>query len=183
MLEIVKDAHPCPFAKLHPSQLLRNDEFFMKLAFNQAIDAWEADEVPVGAVIAFGEEVIASARNETRSAKDPTAHAEIIAITQAAHAIGDWRLNECRLYVTKEPCPMCSGAVIMARLGEVHYGATDPKMGCLGGAADLNTLPHSNHHAKISSGLLHEESIALLQAYFQLKRQHHDENHSEEQQG
>ncbi len=172
MLEIVKEAPPCPFAKLHPSQLLRDDEFFMKLAFNQAIDAWEADEVPVGAVITHGEEVIASARNETRSAKDPT-----------AHAIVDWRLNECRLYVTKEPCPMCSGAVIMARLGEVHYGTPDPKMGCLGGAADLNTLPHSNHHAKVSSGLLHEESIALLQAYFQLKRQHHGENHSEEQQG
>ncbi len=179
MLEIVKEEQPCPFEKLHPSQLSRDDEFFMKLAFNQAIDAWNSDEVPVGAVIAHGEDTIASARNETRSAKDPTAHAEIIAITQAANAIGDWRLNECRLYVTKEPCPMCSGAIIMSRLGEVHYGAPDPKMGCLGGAADLNALPHSNHHAKVSSGLLRNESIAILQAYFQLKRQNHVEHEAE----
>tara|TARA_B100000959_G_C14537094_1_gene441996 strand:+ start:25 stop:576 length:552 start_codon:yes stop_codon:yes gene_type:complete len=176
MLEIAKEVSACPFEKLHPSQLQRDDEFFMKLAFNQAIDAWEADEVPVGAVIARGEEVIASARNETQSAKDPTAHAEIIAITKAAHTIGDWRLNDCRLYVTKEPCPMCSGAVIIARLGEVHFGATDSKMGCLGGAADLNALPHSNHQTKVSSGILSEESIALLQAYFQRKRKSREQD-------
>ncbi len=170
MLELAKEPLPCPFEKLYPSQLNRDDEFFMKLAFNQAVDGWGADEVPVGAVIARGEEIIASAHNATRSTKDPTAHAEILAITQAAHAIGDWRLNECRLYVTKEPCPMCSGAVVMARLGNVHYGAPDPKMGCLGGAADLNALPLSNHRAEVSAGLLGEESLALLQAYFQAKR-------------
>lgn len=171
MLEIAKESTACPFEKLHPSQLNRDDEFFMKLAYNLAIDAWNADEVPVGTVIVHGEEVIASARNETRIANDPTAHAEIIAITKAASAIGDWRLNECRLYVTKEPCPMCSGAVIMSRIGEVHYAVPDPKMGCLGGATDLNALPFSNHKAKVSSGLLSQESLALLQAYFQVKRQ------------
>ena len=160
MLEIAKELTTCPFEKLHPSQLNRDDEFFMKLAYNLAIDAWNADEVPVGTVIVHGEEVIASARNETRIANDPTAHAEIIAITQAASAIGDWRLNECRLYVTKEPCPMCSGAVIMSRIGEVHYAVPDPKMGCLGGATDLNALPFSNHKAKVSAGLLSQESLA-----------------------
>ena len=170
MLEIAKNSTTCPFEKLHPSQLNRDDEFFMKLAYNLAIDAWNADEVPVGAVIVHGEEIIAAARNETRLANDPTAHAEIIAITQAANAIGDWRLNECRLYVTKEPCPMCSGAVIMSRIGEVQYAVPDPKMGCLGGATDLNALPFSNHKAKVSSGLLSHESIALLQSYFQVKR-------------
>ena len=171
MLEIAKELTTCPFEKLHPSQLNRDDEFFMKLAYNLAIDAWNADEVPVGTVIVHGEEVIASARNETRIANDPTAHAEIIAITKAASAIGDWRLNECRLYVTKEPCPMCSGAVIMSRIGEVHYAVPDSKMGCLGGATDLNALPFSNHKAKVSSGLLSQQSLNLLQAYFQVKRQ------------
>ena len=171
MLETAEDKMPCPFEKLHPSQLNRDDEFFMTMAFNKAIDAWEADEVPVGAVIAHGEELIASARNETRRTNDPTAHAEMIAITQAANAIGDWRLNECRLYVTKEPCPMCSGAIIMSRIGETHFGVADPKMGCLGGASDLNSLPNSNHRTKISSGILREESATLLQTYFKLKRQ------------
>ena len=87
----------------------------MQLAYNEAINAWNADEVPVGAVIARGDEVIASSFNQTRQQNDPSAHAEMIAITMAAKSVGDWRLNECRLYVTKEPCPMCSGATVMAR--------------------------------------------------------------------
>ena len=89
----------------------------MQHAYNEAINAWNEDEVPVGAVIAMEDQIIASAHNQTRLQKDPTAHAEMIAITMAAQKIGDWRLNECKLYVTKEPCPMCSGATIMARLG------------------------------------------------------------------
>ena len=113
--------------------LEKGNLFFMQLAYNEAINAWNDDEVPVGAVIARGDEVIASAFNQTRRHKDPTAHAEMIAMTMAAKSVGDWRLNECRLYVTKEPCPMCSGATIMARLGEVHFAVKDPKMGCLGG--------------------------------------------------
>ena len=106
----------------------------MALAFNRAVDAWREDEVPIGAVIVKAGEVVASAHNAVESLKDPTAHAEILAITQAAKAIGDWRLNECTLYVTKEPCPMCAGAAIMSRLGRVVYAWGDPKMGCLGGA-------------------------------------------------
>ncbi|MGA0134032.1 MAG: nucleoside deaminase, partial [Opitutales bacterium] len=97
----------CPFEKLRPSQLTRDDAFFMSLAFNLAVDAWRADEVPVGAVVVRAGEVIAASHNEVERAQDPTAHAEMLAITQAARKVGDWRLNECELYVTKEPCPLC----------------------------------------------------------------------------
>lgn len=161
---------PCPFAKRFPSQLVRDDEFFMSLAYNQAIDAWRLDEVPIGAVITRNGEVIASAHNQRDSTRDPTAHAEIIALGQAARAIGDWRLNETTLYVTKEPCPMCSGATLMARVQRVVYAVPDPKMGCLGGATDLNALPQANHHLLITRGVLEKPCLELLRAYFQLKR-------------
>ncbi|MBA3850477.1 MAG: tRNA-specific adenosine deaminase [Opitutus sp.] len=161
---------PCPFAKVFPSQLVRDDAFFMWLAYNQAIDAWRADEVPIGAVIELGGEVIASAHNQRDSTRDPTAHAEIIALGQAARASGDWRLNEATLYVTKEPCPMCSGAALMARIGRVVFAVSDPKMGCLGGATDLNALPQVNHRLTITRGVLERECLELLQAYFQQKR-------------
>jgi tRNA(adenine34) deaminase len=160
----------CPFAKVHPSQLVRDDEFYMWLAYNQAIDAWRADEVPIGAVIELGGEVIAAAHNQRDSTRDPTAHAEIIALGQAARAIGDWRLNEATLYVTKEPCPMCSGATLMSRVKRVVYAVADPKMGCLGGATDLNALPHVNHHLLLTRGVLEQPCLELIQAYFQLKR-------------
>jgi tRNA(adenine34) deaminase len=161
---------PCPFAKVFPSQLQRDDEFFMWLAYNQAIDAWQQDEVPVGAVISLGGEVIAAAHNQRDSTRDPTAHAEILALTQAAKAVGDWRLNDATLYVTKEPCPMCSGATLMARLKRVVYAVSDPKMGCLGGATDLNALPRSNHRLELTRGVLEQPCHDLIRAYFQLKR-------------
>lgn len=161
----------CPFPKLFPSQLERDDVFFMKLAYNQAIDAWRKDEVPVGAVIECEGEVIGSAHNLVNSSKDPTAHAEMLAITQAASALGDWRLNRARLFVTKEPCPMCAGASIMSRLGEVIYAVPDEKMGCLGGATELHQLPDLNHRVKQTSGVLQAECLALLQAFFQKKRE------------
>ncbi len=161
---------PCPFEKRFPSQLVRDDAHFMALAFNQAIDAWRSDEVPIGAVVVLDDEVIGSAHNQVDSLRDPTAHAELLAITQAARAIGDWRLNAATLYVTKEPCPMCSGAMLMARLGRVVYAVADPKMGCLGGATDLNALPRVNHHCVVDRGVLEPECRALLQAYFKLKR-------------
>lgn len=161
----------CPFPKIFPSQLHRDDAFFMALAYNQAIDAWREDEVPVGAVLAIDGEVVAQAHNRVEGTGDPTAHAEILAITAATRALGDWRLNAATLYVTKEPCPMCSGAVVMARVGRVVYAFGDPKMGCLGGAVDLNALPRSNHRAKLAAGVLGEECRALMQAYFRRKRQ------------
>lgn len=162
---------PCPFEKRFPSQLVRDDTFFMSLAYNQAIDAWRADEVPIGCVIVRDGEVIASAHNGVEHGDDPTAHAEMLALTQAANAIGDWRLEHCTLYVTKEPCPMCSGACIMARVPRVVYAVPDAKMGCLGGATNLSELPRVNHRCEITAGgVLEDECRELIQAYFQLKR-------------
>lgn len=161
----------CPFRKIFPSELVRDDRYFMALAFNEALEAWREDEVPIGAVIARNGEVIASAHNRTAGANDPTAHAEMLAITQAANAVGDWRLNECALYVTKEPCPMCSGASVMARLGRVVFAWGDPKMGCLGGAFPLHELPNLNHRVNVASGVMEEECRSVLQAYFRRKRE------------
>jgi len=161
----------CPFQKGFRSQLLRDDAFYMSLAYNQAIDAWREDEVPIGAIIEFGGEVIAAAHNQVANTGDPTAHAEILAMTQAARAMGDWRLSGATLYVTKEPCPMCSGASLMARLKRVVFAVSDPKMGCLGGATDLNALPQVNHHLEIARGILENECRELLQAFFRMKRQ------------
>ena len=160
----------CPFDKIFPSQLQRDDEFFMKLAYNQAIDAWREDEVPIGAVIEYGGDVVAATHNRVDGTKDPTAHAEVIALTQASHAVCDWRLNGATLYVTKEPCPMCSGALIMARVSRVVYAVRDPKMGLLGGAMDISTIPTLNHKLIVESGVLEAECRTLIQAYFQMKR-------------
>jgi tRNA(adenine34) deaminase len=160
----------CPFEKQYPSELIRDDLYFMKLAYNQSIDAWNADEVPVGAVVAYKGGVIARAHNRVDATKDPTAHAEMLCLSQAATAIGDWRLNEATLYVTKEPCPMCSGALIMSRIQRVVYALPDPKMGCLGGATDLNALPRLNHHLTWTAGVFQQDCHELIQAYFRIKR-------------
>jgi tRNA(adenine34) deaminase len=161
----------CPFDKRFPSQLVRDDTFYMSLAYNQAVDAWREDEVPIGAVIVAGGEVIGAAHNRVQGSKDPTAHAEMLALTQAASSLGDWRLEGATVFVTKEPCPMCSGAMVMARVKRVCYAVPDPKMGCLGGAANLNDLPRSNHHFELTrGGVLENECRELLQAFFRLKR-------------
>ena len=141
------------------------------MAYNESIAAWENDEVPVGAVIVDNQgEIIASAHNQTRKCKDPTAHAEMLAITMAAKKIGDWRLNECKLFVTKEPCPMCSGATIASRIGKVFFGLEDPKMGCLGGATSLHLLEKSNHKPLVIGGIMREVSAQILQDFFKLHR-------------
>ena len=142
----------------------------MKLAYNQAIDAWNHGEVPVGAVIVKEEMVIASARNQTEASADPTAHAEMIAITQACRSIGDWRLTDARLYVTKEPCPMCAGAILSSRLDFVAFGIPDPAMGGLGGAIDVNAMPSANHRTEVVPGVLGEECLALIQGFFRAAR-------------
>ncbi|MEX2380966.1 MAG: nucleoside deaminase [Opitutales bacterium] len=165
-----KPLRPCPFPKRFPSQLLRDDTFYMTLAYNQAIDAWRCDEVPVGAVIAFNGSIIGAAHNQVESAGDPTAHAEMLALTQASRAKEDWRLTGATLYVTKEPCPMCSGAALMARLDRVVYAVSDPKMGCLGGATNLNALPAANHHLEVTSGMMETDCHVLLRAFFLEKR-------------
>ena len=162
---------PCPFDKRFPSQLVRDDGFFMSLAYNQAIDAWRADEVPIGAVIVSGGEVIGAAHNQVEGSKDPTAHAEMLAVTQAASRLGDWRLEGATVFVTKEPCPMCSGAMVMSRVKRVCFAVPDPRMGCLGGAANLNDLPRSNHRLEVTAGgVLEAECRDLLQAFFRVKR-------------
>lgn len=165
-----KPAPDCPFEKKFPSQLERNDRFYMELAYNQALDAWKQNEVPIGAIIECEGEVIGSAHNQVEAANDPTAHAEMLAITQASRAIENWRLNEATLYVTKEPCPMCSGATMMSRLKRVVYAVPDPKMGGLGGVYDVNSYPTINHSLDVEIGVLQEDCLQLLQAFFQLKR-------------
>ncbi|MDR2806775.1 MAG: tRNA adenosine(34) deaminase TadA [Puniceicoccales bacterium] len=160
----------CPFPKLFPSPLQNEDVFFMTCAYNEAVDAYEEDEIPIGAVLSHEGQMIASAHNRVGILKNPTAHAEILAIIQAAHKIGDWRLNETKLYVTKEPCPMCAGAAIMSRIGEVIYAFRDPKMGCLGGAISLLELPQINHRPKIKTGVLAKECYDLLRHFFEIRR-------------
>lgn len=160
----------CPFKKIYPSALKRDAEYFMTHAYNEAIDAWQQDEVPIGAVIECDGRIIAAAHNQSRSTNDPTAHAEILAISQAASFIGDWRLNQCTLYVTKEPCPMCAGALVIARIGQIYYGLPDPQMGSVGGAIDLSTLPNSNHQFKSVGGILQDLSHQILKTFFEQKR-------------
>jgi len=142
----------------------------MQLAYNAAIDAYKANEVPVGAIITHQGEIVASSHNQVELTGDPTAHAEILAITQATQKLKDWRLNECTLFVTKEPCPMCSGALIMARLGRIVFAASDPKMGFLGGALDITKVQSLNHQVNVSSGVLEYECKALLTQFFEEKR-------------
>lgn len=142
----------------------------MQHAFNEALRAWRNNEVPVGAVIVWQGNIIARAYNRVESLNDPTAHAEVLAITAAARAVGDWRLNGATMYVTKEPCPMCSGAAIMARLDALVHALADPKMGCLGGSTSLHSLPDLNHRLSVRSGVLEAECREMLQAWFQLKR-------------
>jgi tRNA(adenine34) deaminase len=165
----------CPFEKRFPSQFVRDDAFFMSLAYNQAIDAWRRDEVPIGAVIELDGEVVAAAHNTVEGAHDPTAHAEMLALTQAAAKLGNWRIANATVYVTKEPCPMCSGAMLMARVKRVCYAVPDPKMGCLGGATNLNDLPRVNHHLELTAGgVLEAECRELLQTFFRIKRRAED---------
>jgi len=166
-----KTAPECPFQKHYPSQLIRDDRFFMSLAYNEALNAWKANEVPIGAVIVHEGQIVGTGHNQVESSNDPTAHAEMIAITQAANAIDDWRLNQTTLFVTKEPCPMCSGATIMSRMGRVVFAIPDPKMGGLGGAFNVNEYPGMNHTTTIESGVMEEECRELIRTFFQLKRE------------
>lgn len=165
-----KSIPPCPFEPLYPSFINQDDTFFMKLAYNQALKAWNLGEVPVGAVIEYGGEVVAQAHNMVESLQDPTAHAEILAITQAANRIGQWRLNGATLYVTKEPCPMCSGACVMSRISRVVFGAKDTKMGFLGGAANFYTMSGLNHKLVVADLVLENECLELIKTFFALKR-------------
>ena len=145
---------------------LHSDEYFMGEAFRQATKAYAQGEVPVGAVVVREGRIIARAFNQVETLKDATAHAEMLALTQAENAVGDWRLTDCILYVTKEPCPMCAGAVVHTRLARVVFGAGDPKGGAAGGALNLLQFPTLNHRCEISSGVRLEECRDLLKSFF-----------------
>ena len=146
------------------------DEIFMRQALAQAQLAGVEGEVPVGAVVVCGDQVIATGRNAPIGAHDPSAHAEIIALRAAAIALGNYRLPECELYVTLEPCAMCSGAMLHARLSRVVYGAPDAKTGAAGSVLNLFDIAQLNHHTKLTGGVLAEEASAQLKAFFSQRR-------------
>lgn len=150
---------------------LHSDQYFMGEALRLALKAWEQEEVPVGAVIVYQGRIIARAHNQVEMLKDATAHAEMLAITQAESVIGDWRLNECELFVTKEPCPMCAGALVHVRMKRVIFGCRSPKDGAAGGVVNLLQHPQLNHRCEMTSGVREEESSAMLKAFFRERRQ------------
>ena len=146
------------------------DEEFMRLALAEAERAVDHDDVPVGCVIAKDGELIAAAPNERELRQDPTAHCEILALRAAAEHTGHWRLTGASLYVTLEPCAMCAGAIVLARIPRVVYGATDPKAGAAGSVLDVLGEPRLNHRPEVAGGLLAEESAALLRTFFGSRR-------------
>jgi tRNA(adenine34) deaminase len=150
---------------------LDSDAYFMGEALRQARKAWRAEEVPIGAVIARNGQIIARAFNQVETLKDATAHAEMLAITQAESAVGDWRLTDCDLYVTKEPCPMCAGAIVHARLRRVVFGCPDPKGGGAGGLFNILQNPALNHQCELTAGVNLEECRDILREFFARKRQ------------
>ncbi|HEX4129025.1 MAG TPA: tRNA adenosine(34) deaminase TadA [Pirellulales bacterium] len=143
---------------------------FMRLAYLEALRAAEENEVPVGAVLVRQGRVVAAAHNRREQLHDPTAHAELIAIAEAARAAGSWRLDDCTLYVTLEPCPMCAGAIVQARIPLVVYGATDPKAGAVASLYTLLNDPRLNHRAEVIAGLMAEECGRLLSDFFRRQR-------------
>ncbi|MDU0568789.1 tRNA adenosine(34) deaminase TadA [Staphylococcus haemolyticus] len=145
---------------------MANDEYYMKLAIEEAKKAQKLGEVPIGAIIVKNNEVIASAHNLRETAQLPTAHAEHIAIERASKVVGSWRLEECKLYVTLEPCVMCAGAIVMSRIPKVVYGATDPKGGCSGSLMNLLEESRFNHRAEVIKGVLEQECGDLLRNFF-----------------
>ena len=146
------------------------DDYFMRLALREAERALEHDDVPIGAVVVRGGEVIAAAHNERELRQDPTAHAELIALREAARLAGTWRVLDAVLYVTLEPCAMCAGAIVLARVPRVVYGASDPKAGAAGSVMDVLGEPKHNHRPEVVGGLLAIECGALLSEFFSSRR-------------
>ena len=153
-----------------PAHFFPRDEYFMRLALREAERALSHDDVPIGAVIVHEGEVIGSGHNEREVREDPTAHAETIALREAARALRTWRLLDCMMYVTLEPCAMCAGAIVLARLPRVVYGAADPKVGAAGSVLDVLGEPRLNHSPEVAGGLLAEDSADLLRAFFGPRR-------------
>jgi tRNA(adenine34) deaminase len=146
------------------------EDHFMRLAMREAERALEHDDVPIGAVLVSEGEVVAGAHNERELRQDPTAHAEIVALRAAARAAGTWRLLDTALYVTLEPCAMCAGAIVLARVARVVYGASDPKAGACGSVLDVLGEPRLNHRPDVAGGLLAAECGEMLSAFFASRR-------------
>src|SRR6188472_1465463 len=148
-----------------------NDDYFMREALRQALKGSKADEVPVGAIVVRAGKIIGRAHNQVELLKDATAHAEMLALTQAEAAVGDWRLTDCDLYVTKEPCAMCAGALVHTRIRRVIFGCADPSAGAAGSMMNLLQIPALNHHCEVTSGVLQKECAAILQEFFRKRRE------------
>jgi tRNA(adenine34) deaminase len=146
------------------------DEYFMRLALREAQRALDHDDVPIGAVIAHDGELIAAAHNERELRQDPTAHAELIALREAARVLGSWRVLDTVLYATLEPCAMCAGAIVLARVPRVVFGASDPKAGACGSVLDVPAEPRLNHRPEVVPGLLAGECGTLLSEFFASRR-------------
>lgn len=147
-----------------------DDAYYMVKALELAKEAWQSGEVPVGAVVVLNGEIVGRGFNQPISRHDPTAHAEIMALRDAGSHIGNYRLPECDLYVTLEPCAMCSGAIMHARLNRIVYGTKDPKTGAAGSIVDLFSEPRLNHHTQIQGGVLAQECSDLISAFFRERR-------------
>jgi tRNA(adenine34) deaminase len=152
------------------SHFFPRDEYFMRLALREAARALEHDDIPVGAVVVQDGEVIGSGHNEREVRTDPTAHAEVIALRDAARTLGSWRVLESVLYVTLEPCAMCAGAIVLARIPRVVFGTSDPKAGAAGSVLDVLAQPRLNHRPQVQSGLLAGECADLLRSFFASRR-------------
>jgi tRNA(adenine34) deaminase len=150
------------------------DEHFMREALRMANKALKAEEVPVGAVVVREGKIIGRAHNQVELLKDATAHAEMLALTQAEAAVGDWRLVDCDLYVTKEPCPMCAGALVHTRVRRVIFGCADPAAGAAGSVVNLLQMPTLNHRCDIAFGVLEDECAAILTDFFRQRREARD---------
>ncbi|MCC8190240.1 MAG: tRNA adenosine(34) deaminase TadA [Planctomycetes bacterium] len=148
----------------------------MTLALRAAADAAESGEVPVGAVVFHHDRIVGRAHNQREMLQDPTAHAEILAITQAASALGSWRLDDCTMYVTLEPCAMCAGALVLARMSRLVFGAHDPKAGACGSVLDVLACERLNHTVDVVSGVLAEPCGRILSDFFGERRRQRDEN-------
>jgi tRNA(adenine34) deaminase len=152
------------------SHFFPRDEYFMRLALREASRALEHDDVPIGAVVVREGEVIGSGHNERELRADPTAHAEMIALREAAHSLGSWRVLGAVMYVTLEPCAMCAGAIVLARIPRLVFGASDPKAGAAGSVLDVVGEARLNHRPEVEGGLLAADSAELLQTFFASRR-------------
>ncbi len=149
---------------------MKKHELFMREALKEAEEAFSADEVPVGAVIVYKDKIVARAHNQIKLLKDPTAHAEMIAITQAAGFLKNERLNSCDIYATIEPCPMCMGASVLGRIRNLFYGAKDPKSGACTSLYNIGNDGNLNHEIKVKGGILEDECAGLMKRFFKKKR-------------